>query len=235
VSGSITVPSRFNGPQESGNGGYSAGALAALLEGPVEVNLRSPVPLDAPLEAVDAEGGALRILDGEAVILEGRSVPGFELEVPAPPSLEEARAAATRYRGLADGEFGKCFVCGLARPDAFAVNAGPVEGREMVASPWTPPEWAAGPDGLVRPEFVWSVLDCPTYFATHIEGEMSIAFLARLTGRVDALPEAGAEQVVVAWPIEIDGRKHHAGSAVFTAEGELLACARALMIEARSG
>ena len=39
--------------------------------------------------------------------------------------------------------------------------------------------------------------------------------------------------MVVGWPIEIDGRKQHAGSAVFSADGRLLAAARALMIEPR--
>ena len=40
---------------------------------------------------------------------------------------------------------------------------------------------------------------------------------------------------MIAWPIEIDGRKRHAGSAVLTAEGEVLATARALLVEPRQG
>jgi hypothetical protein len=44
VSDSVTIPARFNGPHESGNGGYSAGALAAFLDGAAEVSLRRPVP-----------------------------------------------------------------------------------------------------------------------------------------------------------------------------------------------
>jgi len=42
---------------------------------------------------------------------------------------------------------------------------------------------------------------------------------------------AGEPHVVISWPIEIDGRKRHSGSALFTADGELLASARALWIE----
>jgi len=38
---------------------------------------------------------------------------------------------------------------------------------------------------------------------------------------------------VIAWPIEVDGRKHHAGSAVLSPAGEPLAIARALLIELR--
>jgi hypothetical protein len=35
----------------------------------------------------------------------------------------------------------------------------------------------------------------------------------------------------MAWRIALDGRKRHAGSALFTARGELLASARAVWIE----
>lgn len=54
---SLTVPSRFNGPPTSGQGGYSAGALAAHLDGPAAVSLRRPIPLDEALE-VRAEDAA---------------------------------------------------------------------------------------------------------------------------------------------------------------------------------
>ena len=60
-----------------------------------------------------------------------------------------------------------------------------------------------------------------------------LSFLARFAVRIDAPVSAGEEHVVLGWPIERDGRKHHAGSAVFSAAGEPLAIARALMIEAR--
>ena len=42
-----------------------------------------------------------------------------------------------------------------------------------------------------------------------------------------------AVSVVIAWPLEVDGRKRRAGSAVLSADGETLAVARALMIEPR--
>ena len=45
----VIVPARFNGPLANGNGGYSAGITAAMLDGPVEATLRRPVPLDRPL------------------------------------------------------------------------------------------------------------------------------------------------------------------------------------------
>jgi hypothetical protein len=235
VGSSLSIAARFNGPLRSGNGGYAAGALAAFVGEPAEVSLRSPVPLDTELEVVDREDGSVRMLAGETLVCEGRPVGELGLDVPEPVSVEEARAASGRYRGLSDGEFCRCFVCGRAREDSFGVFAGEVDGRGLVASTWTPPGWAEGEDGHVRPELVWAVLDCPTFFASHMERELSAAMLARMTAEVVAPVAAGVEHVVIGWPIEIDGRKHHAGSALFSAGGELLASARVLMIEPRQG
>ena len=178
--------SRFNGPLESGNGGYSSGVVAGFLEGAAEVTLRRPVPLDTPLDVVREGDGSVRVLDGEALVAEARSAPELEVEVPAPVSPDEARLAAARYRAPSDGLFSRCFVCGRAREDAFGVFAGAVEGRQLVASPWTPPSWTADAAGHVLPEFVWAVLDCPTYFALYMDGELPMSVLARLTARIDA-------------------------------------------------
>jgi hypothetical protein len=232
VSESLVIPAEFNGPMESGNGGYSAGAVAAFVDGPAAVSLRSPVPLDKPLDVV-VEGGVARALDGETLVAEAEAAPGFEIEVPEPVGLEQAREASTRYRGLADGPFSRCFVCGRARQDALEVFAGPVEGRDVVASPWTPSPAHADEEGHVRPELVWATLDCPTYFAAYAGEEGTIAFLARFTARLDAPVRAGEEHVVIAWPIGVDGRKRRAGSAVLSAEGKALAAAEALIIEPR--
>jgi len=235
VSESFSIQRRFNGPLESGNGGYCSGVVASFLEGAAEVSLRRPVPLDTPLDVVRENDGSVRVLDGEALVVEARSAPEFEVEVPAPVSPHEARLAAARYRGRSDGLFSRCFVCGRAREDVFGVFAGAVEGRQLVASPWTPPSWTADAAGRVLPEFVWAVLDCPTYFALYMNGELPMTVLARLTARIDAPVVAGAEHVVIAWPIETDGRKRHAGSAVLSPEGEALAVGRALLIEPREG
>jgi len=230
---SLSIPKRFNGPLDSGNGGYSAGVVAGLLDGSAEVSLRRPVPLDTLLDVAREDDGSVRVLDGEALVAEARSAPDLEVEVPAPVSPHEARLAAARYRAPSDGIFSRCFVCGRAREDAFGVFAGAVEGREVVASPWTPPSWTADAAGHVLPEFVWAVLDCPTYFALYMDGELPMSVLGRLSARIDAPVLAGEEHVVIAWPMESDGRKRHAGAAVLSPDGEALAVARALLIEPR--
>jgi hypothetical protein len=226
----ITIPARFNGPLESGNGGYSCGAFAAALGGLAEVSLRSPVPLDTPL-ALEREDGSLRVLDGETLVAEARAVPGVEVELPAPVGLEEARRASAHYRGASDGIFSRCFVCGRAREGSFEVFAGAVEGRDLVASPWTPPRWTADASGRVAPELVWAVLDCPSYFAVHRGEELPLSMLVRESAEILAPIEAGVEHVVIGWPIAVEGRKREAGTAVLSAEGEPLAVARVMMVE----
>lgn len=230
----VTVDGRFNGPRESGNGGYSGGLFASPLDSPAaEVSLRSPVPLDQPLMLERQEDGSVQALHEGALIGEARALEGLELAVPEPIGLEEARAASERYRAPADGVFSQCFVCGRAREDGFGVFAGPVEGRELAASPWTPFPWTAGAEGAVRPEFVWATLDCPTYFASHLTGELTLSMLVRQRTQLHAPVPVAAEHVVIAWPIEAEGRKRLAGAAVLSAEGELLASTEILLVEPR--
>lgn len=231
---SVSIPGRFNGPLESGNGGYCSGIVAGFLDGAAKVTLRRPVPLDAPLDIVREGEGSVQMLDGEALVAEADATPEFDLEVPGPVTPHEARLAMERYEGLTDGPFSRCFVCGTAREDAWGVFAGAVEGRRLVASSWTPPSWTADRAGRVLPEFVSSVLDCPTYFASYVDQGPGPGVLAQLTARIDAPVIAGEEQVVIAWPSEADGRKRRAGAAVLSRDGETLAVADALLIEPRA-
>ena len=85
------------------------------------------------------------------------------------------------------------------------------------------------------PEYIWAVMDCPTYFAVYQDGVLPLSFLGQMMARIDAPVVAGDEHVVMAWPISADGRKQHAGAAVVSADGDVLAVARVLMIEPRRG
>jgi acyl-CoA thioesterase FadM len=55
--------------------------------------------------------------------------------------------------------------------------------------------------------------------------------LARLAVRSIGPVHAGRPHTIVSWPIEIDGRKRHAGAALHDDDGNLLAVSRALWIE----
>jgi hypothetical protein len=59
--------------------------------------------------------------------------------------------------------------------------------------------------------------------------------LGRMTAEVVRLPQEGESCIVVAWPLGEDGRKLYAGTALFAAEGELLAVARQTWIQPRTG
>jgi hypothetical protein len=226
---SIQIPSRFNGPRGSGNGGYAAGVVAGLFDGGAEVNLRSPVPLDTELQVV-REDGTARVLDGETLVADGRAA-AIDLEPPPRVSLSEARQASERYKGSKEDMFSTCFVCGKSREDSFEVFAGKVENRELVATPWTPPPWTADPSSHVRPEFIWAALDCPTYFATYMNDGNPVSFLVRFSLQTEASVPVDTEHIVVAWPIKTEGRKRQAGSALLSAAGETLAVASALLVE----
>jgi len=215
----MVIDHRFRGPNTSGNGGYCAGIFAAAHGGEVvEVTLRLPPPLETPLELRDG-----RIVAGDEVVAEVRAAE-LDLEAPGPVSFEDARAAELPDLG---SPFPECFVCGHARgEDALHIHAGPVAGRDVVAATWTVH------DDTVGPEFVWAALDCTGAYATGVPGRGTVV-LGRLAARVDRVPEAGEECVVVGWPLGSDGRKHGAGTAVRSRTGELLGLGRALWIEPR--
>jgi len=215
----IVIDSRFRGPDDSGNGGYTCGVIARERGGEeLEVTLRLPPPLDEWLR-LDDDG---RVWDDHALVAEVREG-AVELEPPPPVGWDEAVAAQAPDL---DSPFPHCFVCGHARADGLHIHAGAVEGRELVAAPW---QVAAD---TVGPEFVWAALDCPGAYATGVLGRGAIV-LGRLTARIERVPEAGERCVVVGWPLESDGRKHGAGTALFTDAGDLLGLARALWIEPR--
>jgi hypothetical protein len=213
----IVVAPRFRGPDTSGNGGYTCGLIAAGRE--AEVTLRLPPPLATPLELV---GGEVR--DGASVVAEVRET-RVDLEPPMPVSFADAVAAQAPDLG---SPFPNCFVCGHARGgDGLHIHAGPVPGRGVHAAPWVVPDDAVGP------EFVWAALDCPGAYATGALGRGAVV-LGRLAARVERVPQARERCVAVGWHLGSDGRKHGAGTALFSETGELLGLGRALWIEPRA-
>jgi hypothetical protein len=229
----VTVPARFNGPPSSGNGGYSCGVVAAALGRPAAVSLRRPVPLDRELALRHEEDGKVCAFGGDELIVE--AVPAEPLGAWDGPAvtLDAARAARDSYAAPLEGEFGHCFVCGRSRHDGFDIFTGPVEGADLVASPWTPPAWAGDADGAVRPEFVWAALDCPGYFALH-GGDMTIAYLARQQVEILAPIRPDVEYVVVGRPLERSGRKGLSATAVLDLDGTVLAHAECLLVAPRA-
>jgi hypothetical protein len=231
----VLIESRFRGPAESANGGYACGVLARFVEPRLaEVTLRLPPPLGRSLKVEAVEGETATMLDGDAVVAEAHPTDDFELEIPDPVGVEEAEAACEASPFQHEHPYPGCFVCGSGRApgDGLRVTCGPT-GAGQVAAPWLIDNSVPSENGEIGPEIVWSVLDCPGGIAGMLMPDLGLSVLGRLAARIDGRVEHGMACVAIGWPIDRDGRKFHAGSALFSEEGELLAHARATWIELR--
>lgn len=220
----VTIDRRYRGPLESANGGYAAGLLGSRVGDAAEVTLRLPPPLDRPLE-VRRDGERLLLCDGDDLIAEATAAdPG--IDPPAPPTPQEAGAAGEGVGAFGPPQFAECFVCGV-RDDGtgLGIHPGPVPGRNgLVAATWVAHD--------VTPEVVWASIDCPGAYAVGEVGRGE-PVLGRMTARVERLPEEGEPCVVVGWPLGEDGRKLHAGTALYGRDGAVLALARQVWIVPR--
>ena len=214
----MIIPARFNGPPGSANGGYACGLLSEALGGGFEVTLRRPPPLEVDLDLVGNE-----LKHGDVVIAEAhRNL--MPMDAIDPVSLEDAEKASKGYAGFRQHAYPTCFTCGPARDDGLGIFAGPVAGRDVVvASPWTPRE--------VRPEIIWAALDCPGGWAVD-DFQREGVLLGRMAASIHRVPQVGEPHVVAGWGIGADGRKRFAGSALYAAEGEVLAVSRSTWIVA---
>lgn len=224
----VTINGRYCGPPESANGGYAAGVVAEGVEGVSTVTLRVPPPLDTPM-TLASDGTESSLTHGELLVGEGKGS-DLDLAVPDPPSLEEAVAASQRYVFLdSDHVFPTCFVCGTDRAsDGLHIYPGPVGGSDVVAAPWSPDTTLGSEGDPIDRRYVWSALDCPSYFGL---GTTPLAVLGRITAAIDRVPVVGEQLIAMGWPMGTDGRKLYSGSALATPDGEVLAKAAATWIE----
>jgi hypothetical protein len=234
VSDTLVIEHRFHGPPDSGNGGYSCGLLGARIDGPSEVTLRLPPPLDEPLRVEERPEGLAAMHQGEIVMLAART----ELDGIAPGvvSLDAAEKAAAGYEGFQDHAFPSCFVCGPERDEGDGLRIFPGDlGEGRSAAPWTPHLSFAGADGVVRPEIVWAALDCPTGWSTfHASPDAGLMLLGRMAAKLLKPVIAGETYIAAAWPAGNEGRKHFATGAILSAGGEVHAVSRATWIELRT-
>ncbi len=172
----------------------------------------------------------MSLYDGETLV--GSAEPAaLQLDVPAPPSPEEALAAMSGFPWYEGHAFPTCFVCGPGRSqhDGLALFPGPLAEAEIHACLWRPAADLLDIGGNIRPEILWAALDCPGYFAA-MDGQSRPALLGELAGELHSAASGADALVVYAWPLGSQGRKFYAGTAIATARGEVVARARSTWI-----
>jgi len=227
--GELTIPARFNGPPSSGNGGYSAGALAERLldgrPGTAQITLRKPPPLEVAMLLTEDRGAALY---GGETILEGKLL-DEDIEIVEPVAYDEAVEASRGYPGFESHPFPGCFACGTDRDDGLRIYPGPVDSRR-VATPWTPDASLSETDRVGIP-IVWAALDCSSGWANGGLDHERPYVLGRMAATVDALPQVGEPHVVVGRHLGQDGRKTYTLSTIYDSDGRIVARAGAVWIE----
>lgn len=242
----LLIPARFRGPNSSGNGGWTSGALAELVEAcptdharpwpTIEVSLRRPPPLEVGLPVTyDDDTTVAHDADGRAVA-EARRV-DRELEPVESVSFKTARAAEAAYLGHREHPFPECFTCGPGRAEGDGLRVFPGQvGPGTVAATWTPhpsvaEDYHAYVDDTTRVSapVTWAALDCPGGWSTIMEGRPAV--LGRITARLFTLPVIGEPHVVVGQKRGEDGRKLFTASTLYDSDGREVARAEHVWLE----
>ncbi len=227
MSETMVVDPRFKGVEGIGQGGHFAGVLAERRGAPTRVWFRAPIPLGRPLHLEESPDG-LVVTDGSVEIARAEDA-STEKAPPLPVSLETAEAgrrwAVGRHHARVEG----CFSCGMGL-ESFRVHAGDVGGG-LFATPFVPPAWTAGEDGVVLDRFLWAPLDCAAGWRVMLDGPRRLAVTGWLHAEILKAVRPDEPLVVVAdTEPEWMGRKRFARSAMYTADGRLVAQAESLWI-----
>jgi hypothetical protein len=229
----IVVARRFNGPTDSANGGYACGRVAAFVDGPAEVMLRRPVPLEVALDAERHTDGSVTLHHEGTLIAEGGPALPLDFEPPYRPTVDEA-AQAARHGWRGPELLAGCYVCSPDRVDGLGVTFGTLPSHpEMTGGLLLADATVPHADGHVLPEIAWAALDCPSY-APPLWDRARPSLLARMTAELLEPIALGQPVVAVGWSLGGEGRKHESATALLAADGRMLARSRALWIELRS-
>jgi len=227
----IQIHRRFRGPPTSGNGGYVAGLVAEWIDGPAEVDLLAPIPLEVPLHR-RRDDSEVMLFDANANYARGRPLDdSLDFEVPGPPTEDELEAAAMGFPGPGGHPIPSCFVCGTERGpgDGLCIYPGESPHRDVAVAEWIAAEEFAGEDGHIEERYLWAVLDCPSYFG--LCEPRPLALLARLSARIDRPVSPGERLCVTGWELSREGRKYHAATVIHNEAGEVVALSRSLWVE----
>ena len=159
----------------------------------------------------------------------------ISLDLIRPVTFTEAQHAAEQSPAFKNHPFPTCFVCGPLRADGDGLRIFPGIVRDneighVFASPWIPAKEFADLSGHIKPEFIWSAMDCPTGFAGGFPYQGKLV-TGRLAVHQLAPVRAGEHCVIMSWLLGIEGRKHHAAAALYGEDQTARATAKATWIK----
>lgn len=232
----LRIDAGREGPTGSGNGGWSAARLVAVVGQPATVAIRAPIPLDVELDVVATDAGWSVVdpsdADRTSVMTAARWTPDYADTEPV--SIEDARAARGRFEHAHDHPAPTCFSCGV-HAGSMGVMAGPL-GHGRYATDWTVPAWAASADGVVDEAALWAAIDCTAAWYVNAGPSERRAFTVQFAAEVTAPLEPEATYALVGsagdWGDAWDGRKRHAASAAFDRHGRCVARSRSFWVAA---
>lgn len=227
----MIIDSRFNGPPNSGNGGYVGGLMAKEIGGVVQVTLQKPPPLDTMMKLVDQ--GEEWTLTHKNVIIARAKTSTLSIEPNVIPSMADAVLCETRYPGFQRHAFPHCFVCGPQRSehDGLRLFTGVSGSGDYVAAPFRAFDDLYNQDGQMSTEFIWSALDCPGAYAITQIQEEKVLVLGRMTVDIKSKITRDEKLIVSGWYIGTDRKKNYSGSAIINSDGEIKAIGEATWIE----
>ena len=227
----MIIKKRFNGPPNSGNGGYVSGMIANETKGIVSVTLMKPPPLEEEL-TIHQEDDIWLVKQNEHLIAKAEIAEVY-IQPPVIPSMADAVLCESRYSGFDKHIFPECFVCGPHRNehDGLRLFTGLSGGQNYVAAPFRTFDELFDDQGNMKTEFVWSALDCPgAYAITEIDGE-KMMLLGKMA--VDQKEEIKRDDnlIVMGWYIGSEGKKNISGTAIIDSDQNVKAVAHSIWIE----
>jgi hypothetical protein len=178
---------------------------------------------------VNADGDTTTVtLDGD-LVLESHPVDPLCAPLEA-VSMDEAIAGRERAEASGFPDLvAACYSCGT-RDGTLRTHPGRAEDGGIWAAPLSYPEWTATA-GAVDPSHIWAVVDCASgYPVAFGNPERRTALTGWITVDVRSPIEPGRPAIVVAAADPWDGRKRAARSALWTADGTLIALSESLWI-----
>jgi hypothetical protein len=231
----VTIPSQFNGPPTSGNGGWVSGLIAQATAthqtpGPITVRLASPPPLDVPL-SWERHGDQTRLVTHGGAII-GTGMSGSFAAVPPPAlSAEQVQSGHDHYAGFTHHPFDLCFTCGTGRGegDGLRIFSGPVPGTEFTAAPWYAHAAFADADGHIAMPVTWAALDCPGGWAANFNAQPMV--LGTMTAEVFHNPTASETYKAIGLLRRREGRKFETATALYDEADQLIGRAEQVWIQ----